>query len=139
CRRSTFPSALSIRYSALSPQHSALVTQQYLSFLQLREDIRREAGFTDLFGELLDSGKAEIGHLLLADFQELGHVLVGPALDHQELQDLEARIVSLVAPVADQFSQTFGDGAAFELPPLLAAGEAGSCGLLIGLLVKKLG
>src|SRR4051794_21485468 len=72
---------------------------------QLREDVGRQARPTYQLGELLHRREAVVGDLLLADLQEGRHVAVGPALDPEQLHHLEAEVVPLLLPAAQDLAQ----------------------------------
>ena len=78
-------------------------------------------------GHLLEPGdRLELvaGHGLLGDVEVLGHVLVGPALDDQELQAAEPVVVAARQPFADELAHGLGQEPLLGLAPLAAAGDA---------------
>src|SRR5439155_4165242 len=91
-----------------------------------------------MLAQLLDGGETVVGHLLLADLQQGGHVAIRPAPDKQELHYLEAHELAAVLPLANHVAETFFDGLRFQHAPLLAAGHARRGLVMVKLLLQDI-
>jgi len=90
-----------------------------------------------LLGEFLDRGETIIRDLLLGNTQESGHVAIGPALDHEQLEHFEPGKVAALPPLTDQPPKRLSDGFAFQFLPFLTAGQAAGGGMLIVLVMQN--
>jgi hypothetical protein len=106
------------------------------SLRKFREHGFRQTGIANAFTQFLQGGKTEVGHLLLADLEEVGHVAIRPALDEEQLQHLDAQVIAVFFPFLQEPAQAFGQGLAFQFPAFLAARQAGGGLVRIRFLVQ---
>src|SRR5271157_5191444 len=78
-------------------------------------------------GHLLEPGDSlelAAGHGLLGDIQEPGDILIGPALDDQQLQAADAVVIFPRQPFANELAHGFAEQLLLGLAALSAAGDA---------------
>src|SRR5204863_3995377 len=83
--------------------------------------VEAQAGASGHLLEPADGLELVAGDRLLGQVEVLGHVLVGPSLDDQELEAAEAVVIGPCQPLADELAQGLGQKPFLGLAALAAA------------------